>query len=238
MLRLWAEKHLDTLALARLQPDFSHDVPLPLAPPLQCHYRRGMAGRPLRPVRARGPVFPQHRSGLRPPQLPRLHGLWLYRPGEIHGDLYPLVHHPALYPFPRSRRLCPSLLRHRLYPVRRLLFHPRRHAQHRARRRDQIRHDDHRLHQHRRHCHVQPPPARSLPAVPDGWFNPFFGWHLHLDWHNIIDDANKKISRRRLLPVRHLLHDDALQRVFASLAGPAPNYDMQKILSTRPAGSQ
>ena len=25
-------------------------------------------------------------------------------------------------------------------------------------------------------------------------FNPFFGWHLNLDWSNIIPDANKKIE--------------------------------------------
>jgi len=31
----------------------------------------------------------------------------------------------------------------------------------------------------------------------------------------------------------HLLHDDALQRNFCQSCGPAPNYDMQKILSTR-----
>src|ERR1700744_2630247 len=29
--------------------------------------------------------------------------------------------------------------------------------------------------------------------TPQGWLNPFFGWHLGLDWHSILDDANRKI---------------------------------------------
>ena len=30
--------------------------------------------------------------------------------------------------------------------------------------------------------------------VPPGWSNPFFGWHLNLDWTNYIAEANKKIA--------------------------------------------
>jgi hypothetical protein len=31
-------------------------------------------------------------------------------------------------------------------------------------------------------------------AVPDGWMNPFFGWHLNLDWSGIIAEAAAKIQ--------------------------------------------
>src|SRR5215475_6341834 len=34
----------------------------------------------------------------------------------------------------------------------------------------------------------------SSLAVPRGWFNPFFGWRLGMDWRGLVDDANKKIA--------------------------------------------
>jgi len=75
-------------------------------------------------------------------------------------------------------------------------------------------------------------PGHSL-TVPDGWFNPFFGLHLHLDWHNIIDGANKKIKDDGFSLFGIFFMMMLFKGIFASLAGPAPNYDMQKILSTR-----
>ncbi len=30
--------------------------------------------------------------------------------------------------------------------------------------------------------------------TPEGWNNPFFSWHLNLDWSRIAADANKKIA--------------------------------------------
>jgi solute:Na+ symporter, SSS family len=32
-------------------------------------------------------------------------------------------------------------------------------------------------------------------AVPEGWTNPFFNWHLQLDWSNLVPDANQKIEK-------------------------------------------
>ncbi|MBS1510289.1 MAG: Na+:solute symporter [Bacteroidetes bacterium] len=69
--------------------------------------------------------------------------------------------------------------------------------------------------------------------VPQGWTDPFFGWHLGLDWHGIIDDANKKINSDGYGLFGLLFMMMLFKGVFASMAGPAPNYDMQKILSTR-----
>jgi len=69
--------------------------------------------------------------------------------------------------------------------------------------------------------------------VPAGWDNPFFGWNLDLDWTGIAADANKKIADDGYSLFGLFFMMMLLKGVFASLAGPAPNYDMQKILSTR-----
>ena len=69
--------------------------------------------------------------------------------------------------------------------------------------------------------------------VPEGWHSPFFGRELGLDWSKIIADANKKIAEDGFSPFGFFFMIMLFKGVFASLAGPAPNYDMQKILSTR-----
>lgn len=69
--------------------------------------------------------------------------------------------------------------------------------------------------------------------VPKGWANPFFGWKLNLDWTNIAAEANKKIADDGYSLFGIFFMMMLLKGVFASLAGPAPNYDMQKVLSTR-----
>ncbi len=69
--------------------------------------------------------------------------------------------------------------------------------------------------------------------VPEGWDNPFFAWRLDLDWSGIAADANKKIADDGFSLFSLFFGMMLLKGVFASLAGPAPNYDMQKVLSTR-----
>jgi Na+/proline symporter len=69
--------------------------------------------------------------------------------------------------------------------------------------------------------------------VPHGWSNPFFGWHLNLNWSGIVDDANKKIADDGYGLFGFFFMMMLFKGVFASFAGPAPNYDMQKILSTK-----
>lgn len=69
--------------------------------------------------------------------------------------------------------------------------------------------------------------------VPEGWFNPFFGWHLNLDWSDSIPAANEKIAGDGFELFGIFFMMMLFKGVFAALAGPAPNYDMQKILSTR-----
>jgi len=69
--------------------------------------------------------------------------------------------------------------------------------------------------------------------VPEGWTNPFFGWNLGLNWSGIVDDANKKITEDGYTMFGLFFMMMLFKGMFAALAGPAPNYDMQKILSTR-----
>lgn len=69
--------------------------------------------------------------------------------------------------------------------------------------------------------------------VPEGWLNPFFGVRLGMDWSNILEDANKKIQADGFSLFSLFFMMMLFKGIFASLAGPAPNYDMQKVLSTR-----
>jgi Na+/proline symporter len=69
--------------------------------------------------------------------------------------------------------------------------------------------------------------------VPQGWFSPFFGTRLHLDWSHIIKEVNVKIKNDGYSLFALFFMMMTFKGVFAALAGPAPNYDMQKVLSTR-----
>lgn len=70
--------------------------------------------------------------------------------------------------------------------------------------------------------------------VPDGWLSPFFGWTLEdLNWTGIIDEVNRKIQSDGFDLFTIFFMMMLFKGVFASLAGPTPNYDMQKILSTK-----
>ncbi|MCC9137601.1 sodium:solute symporter family protein [Pontibacter silvestris] len=69
--------------------------------------------------------------------------------------------------------------------------------------------------------------------VPDEWYTPFFGATLDLDWTGIIDEVNAKIQEDGFSLFGIFFSLMLFKGVLASLAGPAPNYDMQKILSSR-----
>lgn len=70
--------------------------------------------------------------------------------------------------------------------------------------------------------------------VPSGWYTPFFGATLHdLNWTGIIDEVNEKINADGYSMFSIFFSMMLFKGVLSSLAGPAPNYDMQKTLSTR-----
>lgn len=76
-------------------------------------------------------------------------------------------------------------------------------------------------------------PAELQAATPAGWANPFFGWTLNIDWSAIIDEVNTKIVSDGYSLFSIFFMMMLFKGVLLSLAGPAPNYDMQKILATR-----
>jgi len=69
--------------------------------------------------------------------------------------------------------------------------------------------------------------------VPEGWHNPFFGWNLNMDWTGIINEVNQKIKDDGFSLFSIFFMMMLFKGVLISLAGPAPNYDMQKILATK-----
>jgi len=75
--------------------------------------------------------------------------------------------------------------------------------------------------------------AEHTLLVPENWYSVWFGWRLHLDWGNIIPQVNAKIKSDGFSLFSVFMMMMLFKGLLASLAGPAPNYDMQKILSTR-----
>lgn len=69
--------------------------------------------------------------------------------------------------------------------------------------------------------------------IPEGWMSPFFGWELNMDWSEIIPQVNEKIKSDGYSLFTIFFMMMIFKGVLVSVAGPAPNYDMQKILSTK-----
>ncbi|HDQ44041.1 MAG TPA: sodium:solute symporter [bacterium] len=75
--------------------------------------------------------------------------------------------------------------------------------------------------------------ATHVLHVPEGWLNPFFGWKLDLDWTRIIPEVNEKIASDGFSLFSVFFMMMLFKGILVSAAGPAPNYDMQKILATK-----
>lgn len=70
--------------------------------------------------------------------------------------------------------------------------------------------------------------------VPNAWRTPFFGRNLDsLDWRGIIDEVNAKIASDGYSLFSIFFMMMLFKGLLVSIAGPAPTYDMQKILSTK-----
>ena len=69
--------------------------------------------------------------------------------------------------------------------------------------------------------------------VPSGWDNVFFGWHLGLDWSTLIPAAGAKIAQDGYGLFGFFVMMLLFKGVLISAAGPAPNYDMQRVLSSK-----
>jgi solute:Na+ symporter, SSS family len=70
-------------------------------------------------------------------------------------------------------------------------------------------------------------------AVPEGWHNLWFGWELGLDWSEKLPAAGARIEEDGYSLFGFIFMLMLFKGVWASMAGPVPSYDMQRVLSTR-----
>ncbi len=73
----------------------------------------------------------------------------------------------------------------------------------------------------------------AAPCMPAGWDQMFFGWSLNLNWSVCMHAANAKICQDGYCLFRIFFMMMLFKGILISIAGPAPNYDMQRILSTK-----
>jgi SSS family solute:Na+ symporter len=79
--------------------------------------------------------------------------------------------------------------------------------------------------------HVSPEMIEAV--VPAGWQNLSFGWRLDLNWSGAFDMVQSSITKDGFSLFTVIMMLMLFKGVMASMAGPAPNYDMQRVLATR-----
>ncbi|QQT30306.1 Na+:solute symporter [Sphingobacterium multivorum] len=76
-------------------------------------------------------------------------------------------------------------------------------------------------------------PELLAANTPEGWDSPFFGWHLDMDWSNVLPSIMDRIADDQYNLFTIFVMMMLFKGIFMSMAGPAANYDMQKILACR-----
>jgi len=76
-------------------------------------------------------------------------------------------------------------------------------------------------------------PEMLNAVIPEGWKNIFFGWQLNLDWSGLIDSVNTRIAEDGWSLFTIFFMMVLFKGILISMAGPAPNYDMQRVLATK-----
>lgn len=76
-------------------------------------------------------------------------------------------------------------------------------------------------------------PEQLHAVIPSGWKDLFFGWTLDLDWTGVIDTVNLKIEEDGFSLFTFFFMMMVFKGVMSSMAGPVPNYDMQRILAAK-----
>jgi Na+/proline symporter len=76
-------------------------------------------------------------------------------------------------------------------------------------------------------------PGTLHRMVPAGWDQLFFGWRLNLDWSTLLPAANDKITQDGYGLFGFFVMMLFFKGVLVSAAGPAPNYDMQRVLAAK-----
>ena len=76
-------------------------------------------------------------------------------------------------------------------------------------------------------------PEMLATAVPAGWDSIWFGHTVALDWSAILPAANARIAGDGWQLFSLFFGMSLVKGLLSSMAGPAPNYDMQRVLSAR-----
>lgn len=76
-------------------------------------------------------------------------------------------------------------------------------------------------------------PEMLQAHVPAGWDTPFFGWTLDIDWGTLMPALTERIASDQYTLFTIFIMMMLFKGIFMSMAGPAPNYDMQKVLSCK-----
>lgn len=76
-------------------------------------------------------------------------------------------------------------------------------------------------------------PEMLSSVLPAGWGNLTPTWRLDIDWSGVMAAANDKIAKDGWQLFGALWGLMFAKGILQSMAGPAPNYDMQRILSAR-----
>ncbi|MEP6730692.1 MAG: sodium:solute symporter family protein [bacterium] len=76
-------------------------------------------------------------------------------------------------------------------------------------------------------------PQMLAAVVPAGWHSPWFGKTLDLDWSQLMPAANTRIAADGWTMFSAFFMMTLFKGLLLSGAGPAPNYDMQRVLSTK-----
>ena len=76
-------------------------------------------------------------------------------------------------------------------------------------------------------------PETLAAVVPAGWADITFGWKLDLDWSELMPAAATQMEKDAYTLFAAFFMMMVFKGVLVSAAGPAPNYDMQRILAAK-----
>ncbi len=76
-------------------------------------------------------------------------------------------------------------------------------------------------------------PEALAAVVPQGWHEISFGWHLNLDWSQLLLAAHQRLHDDGYTFFGAFFMMTVCKGILVSAAGPAPNYDMQRILAAK-----